>query len=292
MSDNRIRIAVQKSGRLTDKTMDLLSRCGLKFNVSKGELLAQCENFPVDLLMLRDDDIPEYVGEGTCELGVVGENVLREKSLKFDIRSQVLTGLGFGRCRLSLAVPVGSQYQGMEWFQGKKIATSYPLLLKQALAERKIKAVVIEISGSVEIAPTLGVADAICDLVSTGGTLKSNGLKEVEVLLKSESLVVQTPQKMSDEKLETINRLMKRIEGLQKADSNKYIMMNAPRRALEEISKILPGMEHPSIMPLEGDEEKVAVHAVCSEDIFWSTMERLKAAGASSILVLPIEKMM
>lgn len=292
MSNDRIRMAVQKSGRLTEKTFDLLSRCGLRFNSSKGALLAQCENFPLDLLMLRDDDIPEYVGEGTCELGIVGENVLREKSLKDEFECNTLAHLGFGRCRLSLAVPISAEYLGFNWFQNKRIATSYPLLLQKFLDQNKIKGSVIELSGSVEVAPTLGVAEAICDLVSTGSTLKSNGLKEVEVLLESESVLIQSPIELNIEKCEAIGRLLIRIEGLQKADSHKYVMMNAPRSSLTSLKKILPGMEHPSIMSLEGDEDKVAVHAVCREEVFWSTIEKLKAAGASSILVLPIEKIM
>lgn len=291
--NDRLRIGLQKSGRLAEKSMTLLQNAGLNFEASKDRLFSRCENFPVDLMLLRDDDIPEYVSDGVCDLGIVGYNVLQEKLLarwgNVPDSILILKKLGFGRCRLSLALPNEKEYQNFETFSGMRIATSYPATLGQFLAEHKIDAKVVEISGSVEIAPTLDIADAICDLVSTGSTLKSNGLREVVPILDSESVLVQTRRALSLTKAESTMRLLQRIEGVLKAQQTKYIMMNAPREALPKIRDLIPGMEEPTVVPLGGGD-RVAIHAVASENIFWETMEKLKGVGASSILVVPIEK--
>lgn len=290
---DRIRIGIQKSGRLSEKSMELLQKCGLQFEWTKDRLFSRCENFPVDLMQLRDDDIPEYVNDGVCDLGIVGLNVLEEKLLGRHATPtdgvKILRKLGFGHCRLALAIPNEADYKDLSFFDGIRIATSYPRALRRYLASQDLSAEIIEISGSVEIAPRLKIADAVCDLVSTGTTLKSNGLRAVQTVLESESVLAATRQVLSVEKAEGIDRLLQRIEGVIRASQTKYIMMNAPREAVERIQKMLPGMEEPSIMPL-GNGEKVAIHAVSHETIFWETMETLKAAGASSILVLPIEK--
>lgn len=291
---DRIRIAIQKSGRLSEKSMGLLDDSGLNFERPKDSLFFRCENFPLDVMLLRDDDIPEYVIDGVCDLGIVGFNVLEERLLlrgeKARQSIEVVKRLGFGRCRLAIAVPNDRNYDGAASLKNLRIATSYPATLKAFLEDRKISAVIVEISGSVEVAPTLKIADAICDLVSTGTTLRSNGLREVETILESESVLVQTRREISKQKSEDIARLLQRIEGVMKARQTKYIMMNAPRAALDQIRSLLPGMEEPSIMPLGSDGNHIAIHAVSHENIFWETMEKLKMAGASSILVLPIEK--
>lgn len=289
-----LRLVVQKSGRLTEKSLSLLERSGLVFDWSKDKLFSRCENFPCDLMLVRDDDIPEYVFDGVCELGIVGLNVLQEKMLAQQPKDKssitILRKLGFGQCRLSIAVPKEFSYDGVQSLAGKRIATSYPQTLSEFLGRNRVEAKVVQISGSVEIAPTLRIADAICDLVSTGKTLISNGLREVEEVLQSQSVLVKTPEPLSKAQERTLDRLLQRIDGVRKAANSKYIMMNAPRAAVESIKDILPGMENPSILSLGGHEDKVAIHAVASENIFWETMERLKAVGASSILVVPIEK--
>lgn len=294
LEQDRVRIAVQKSGRLSEKSMDLLAKSGLSFEWAKDRLFSRCQNFPLDLMLLRDDDIPEYVNDGVCDLGIVGFNTLEEKLLGRHATPtdgvKILRKLGFGRCRLSLAVPNEAKYEGVSYFKGLRIATSYPRSLRRYLAQQDISAEIVEISGSVEVAPALKIADAICDLVSTGTTLKSNGLRPVQNVLESESVLVSTREIKSEAKSASIERLLQRIEGVIRASQTKYIMMNAPRTAVEKIQKILPGMEEPSIIPLGNDGEKVAIHAVAHESIFWETMENLKDAGASSILVLPIEK--
>jgi ATP phosphoribosyltransferase len=291
---DRIRMAIQKSGRLSEKSMSLLTRSGLDFEWTKDRLLCRCENFPLDLMLLRDDDIPEYVTDGVCDLGIVGFNVLEEKLLARGNGArdgvELLRKLGFGNCRLSLAIANDRPYSGLSFFQGMRIATSYPASLRRFLSEKGIEATPVEIGGSVELAPTLKIAEAICDLVSTGTTLRTNGLREVETLLESESVLVRTRKPGSEAKSKEIARLLQRIEGVLKASRTKYIMMNAPRAALQEIQRLLPGMERPSIMPLGEGGEYIAIHAVSHENIFWETMEQLKGAGASSILVLPIEK--
>jgi ATP phosphoribosyltransferase len=287
-----IRIAMQKSGRISEKSIGLLKACGLEFNWTKNQLLSQATDFPLELMLVRDDDIPEYVRRGVCELGIVGENVLEEFRQDDDECPSIERRLGFGKCRLSLALPNGIDYSGPQDLQGLRIATSYPQILKRFLKKNNVDAQIAVISGSVELLPTLGMADAVCDLVSTGSTLRMNNLREVDVLLKSECLLAKTTRPLSTEKEAIIERLLNRIDGVQRADKNKYIMMNAPRSALAQIHEILPGMDHPSIMQLDGTEDIVAVHAVCQESIFWETMEKLKAVGATSVLVVPIEKIL
>lgn len=293
-NQDRIRMAIQKSGRLTEKSLALLTRCGLNFEWAKDRLFCRCENFPLDLMLLRDDDIPEYINDGICDLGIVGLNVLDEKLLGHYPSPQdgviTLKKLGFGTCRLSLAIPMEQNFTGLEFFRGLRIATSYPRSLSRFLRQNDIRAEIVEISGSVEVAPALKIADAICDLVSTGTTLKSNGLKEVKTIVQSESIFVQTRKSITLNKNDEIARLLRRIEGVMLAQQTKYIMMNAPRTALSEIRSLLPGMEDPSIIPLGKDDSRIAIHAVAHEGIFWETMENLKQAGATSILVLPIEK--
>ena len=289
----RIRIAMQKSGRLTDRSLQLMSRCGLNFAASKDKLFWQCADFPVDLMLVRDDDIPEYVSDGVCELGIVGINVLTEK-LTTHARApvdvvQTLADLDFGHCRLSLAVPREFSYQDAHSLEGLRVATSYPVTTTAFLTKRGVKADIVPISGSVEIAPALRIADAVCDLVSTGETLRSNGLKEVERVLDSQGVLIKTRHQLGEFEGTVIERLLQRVKGSLKADQTKYIMMHAPRSSLERIRSILPGMEDPTIIPL-GDPEKCVVHAVARETVFWETMEALKRAGASAILVMPIEK--
>ncbi len=293
----RLRIAVQKSGRLTDESLDLLRRCGLKFNRGKDQLMCYGENMPLDVLFVRDDDIPDLVQEDVCDLGIVGLNVIEEKRLAMAARGappryELLQRLDFGRCRLSLAVPDEFEYAGVDSIAGKRIATTYPHVLGRFLRERSIAAEVVTLSGAVEIAPRLGRADLICDLVSTGSTLIANHLREVEVVLESQAALVRTPIALPDEKADWVRRLLVRIDGVQQVKESKYIMLHAPRSALPQIAKLLPGSESPTVLPLDGKGDKVAVHAVCRETVFWETLESLKAAGASAVLVLPVEKML
>jgi ATP phosphoribosyltransferase len=293
----RIKLAVQKSGRLTDPSVDLLTRCGLKLSRGKDQLMGYGENMPLDVLFVRDDDIPDLVQEDVCDLGLVGLNVLEEKRLELAARGaparfEALRTLDFGRCRLSLAVPVEHTYEGAGSLQGKRIATTYPHLLGMYLRERQIDAEIVVLSGAVEIAPRLGRADAICDLVSTGSTLQANHLREVETVLQSHAVLIRTPVALPPEKNDWVERLLLRIEGVQQVRESKYIMLHAPRSALPAIRRLLPGSESPTIIPLEGSPERVAVHAVCRENVFWETLESLKKAGASALLVLPVEKML
>jgi ATP phosphoribosyltransferase len=291
----RLRIAVQKSGRLSEKSLALLEKCGLDFDVGVGRarMLYQCADFPIDLMLVRDDDIPEYVADGVCDLGIVGTNVLEERfcgdSGLTPETVEILRKLGFGRCRLSIAVPDGFQFKGPRSLKGKRIATSYPGRLRRFLADNKVKAEIIELSGSVEIAPSLEVADAVCDLVSTGSTLLQNGLKEVLTVVESQAVLIRT-RKTGPASDRIVDLLLRRVDGVLRAAESKYIMMNASRAALPRIQEIIPGMEEPSIMPLGASGERIAIHAVAREPVFWDTIERLKQVGASSILVLSIEK--
>jgi ATP phosphoribosyltransferase len=296
-SEQRIKIAVQKTGRLTEHSQDLLERCGLKLTKSKDRLFCHGENMPIDLLLVRDDDIPGLVSEGICDMGIVGLNVVEEKRLELEANDRKalfmqVAELDFGHCRLSLAAPDGANYLGLESLKNKKIATSYVRLLSDFLRKNSIQAETVYFSGAVEIAPRLGIADFVCDLVSTGSTLEANGLREVEVLLDSEAIVIQTRAAVSNEKQEWISRLLQRLDGVLQVRESKYIMLHAPRAALDEIRSLLPGSEAPTVIPLEGTPDKVAIHAVCRETVFWETLENLKAAGASSLLVLPVEKML
>ncbi|OSC76899.1 ATP phosphoribosyltransferase [Klebsiella pneumoniae] len=372
MLDNtRLRIAIQKSGRLSEDSRELLSRCGIKVNLHTQRLIALAENMPIDILRVRDDDIPGLVMDGVVDLGIIGENVLEEELLSRrknietfhnaqqlqavdvetlpgvrcqqvtrpiasvglyipggsaplfstvlmlatpariagcqqvvlcsppPIRAQgedpryfTLRRLDFGGCRLSLATPVDEAWNGPAALDGKRIATSYPHLLKRYLDQKGISFKSCLLNGSVEVAPRAGLADAICDLVSTGATLEANGLREVEVIYRSKACLIQRDGEMADAKQQLIDRLLTRIQGVIQARESKYIMMHAPTERLEEVVALLPGAERPTILPLAGDKQRVAMHMVSSETLFWETMEKLKALGASSILVLPIEKMM
>lgn len=293
----RLKIAVQKSGRLTDNSLDLLARCGLKYSRGKDQLICYGENMPLDVLLVRDDDIPDLVQQDVCDLGIVGRNVIEEKRLAFESRRvaplfEQLTVLDYGRCRMSIAVPDGTEYRGPQSLQGKRIATTYPYILGRFLKQHGINAEVVTLSGAVEIAPRLGRADFICDLVSTGATLAANHLEETETIFESQAAIIRTPVPVSAEKEDWIRRLLLRIEGVEQVKESKYIMLHAPRSKLAEIKKLLPGSESPTVIPLDGAGDKVAVHAVCRENVFWETLESLKAAGASAVLVLPVEKML
>jgi ATP phosphoribosyltransferase len=295
--DTRLKLAVQKSGRLTEPSLDLLARCGLKLSRGKDQLLGFGENMPLDVLFVRDDDIPDLVQEDVCDLGLVGLNVLEEKRLELAARGapatfQALRTLDFGRCRLALAVPSEHGYSGAASLQGKRIATTYPYLLARYLRERNIEAQIVTLSGAVEIAPRLGRADLICDLVSTGSTLQANHLREVETVLESHAVLIRTPITLPALKHDWVERLLLRIEGVEQVKESKYIMLHAPRSALPAIRLLLPGSESPTIIPLEGTPDRVAIHAVCRETVFWETLESLKKAGASAVLVLPLEKML
>jgi len=297
MDESRLKLAVQKSGRLTDPSLDMLLRCGLKLSRGKDQLMGFGENMPLDVLFVRDDDIPDLVQEDVCDLGLVGLNVLEENRLELASRGhkarfQQVRTLDFGRCRLSLAVPEGFTFEGPASLRGRRIATTYPFLLERYLRERDIRADIVTLSGAVEIAPRLGRADLICDLVSTGSTLLANRLREVETVLESHAVLIRTPLTLAPGKDEWVERLLMRIDGVQQVRESKYIMLHAPRAALAEIRKLLPGSEFPTIIPLEGSPDKVAIHAVCRENVFWETLESLKKAGASALLVLPVEKML
>jgi len=293
----RLKLAIQKSGRLTDPCLDLLARCGLKLSRGKDQLFGFGENMPLDVLFVRDDDIPDLVQEDICDLGLVGLNVLEERRLELKSRGSparfvALRALDFGRCRLSVAVPQEASYDGPRSLAGKRIATTYPYLLSAFLEREGVRAEIVTLSGAVEIAPRLGRADAICDLVSTGSTLQANHLREVQTVLESHAVLIRTPVPLETSKNEWAERLLMRIEGVEQVKESKYIMLHAPRSALPEIRRLLPGSESPTIIPLEGFPDKVAVHAVCRENVFWETLESLKKAGASSLLVLPVEKML
>ncbi len=295
MDEARLKIAVQKVGRLTEPSLELLARCGLQLSRGKDQLFAYGENMPLDVLFVRDDDIPDLVREDVCDLGLVGLNVLEERRLALGGRCaslESLRSLEFGRCRLSLAVPKEFRYRGVRALAGLRIATTYPQLLERYLRERDVAAQIVRLSGSVEIAPRLGRADLICDLVSTGSTLEANHLTEVETVLQSHAVLIRTPLPLPPPKAEWVERILKRIDGVQQVRESKYIMLHAPRAALGEIRRLLPGSEAPTIIPLEGSTDRVAVHAVCRENVFWETLESLKKAGASALLVLPVEKML
>jgi len=295
--EQRIQIAVQKTGRLTEHSIDLLERCGLKITKSKDQLICYGENMPIDLLLVRDDDIPGLVSEDVCDLGIVGLNVVEEKRLNLESEGREalfkqIYELDFGHCRLALAAPEATEYTGPVSLANKRIATSYVGIVRKYLKNNDINAETVYFSGAVEIAPKLGRADYICDLVSTGSTLKANGLTEVDVLMDSEAVVIQTQAPLGEEKQALVDKILQRLDGVLQVRESKYIMLHAPRSALAEIRDLLPGSEAPTVLPLDGTDDKVAVHAVCRENVFWETLENLKAAGASSLLVLPVEKML
>ena len=280
-----LRIAVQAKGRLFEETMALLEESDIKLSTTKRTLLVQSSNFPVEVLFLRDDDIPQSVATGVADLGIVGENEFVEKGED----AEVIKRLGFSKCRLSLAMPKDIDYPGVEWFNGKKIATSYPVILENYMKTKGVNAEVHVITGSVEVAPGIGLADAIFDIVSSGSTLVSNRLKEVEVVMKSEALLIGN-KNMCDEKKEILNELLFRMNAVKTAEDKKYVLMNAPKDKLEEIVAVLPGMKSPTVMPL-AQEGWCSVHTVLDEKRFWEIIGKLKALGAEGILVLPIEKM-
>lgn len=291
---NRIRIAIQKSGRLSEQSLNLLAKCGIHVRTKGAQLFYHSENFPLDILLVRDDDIPQLVADGTCDFGIVGTNVLQEKVL-CNARAyplKTVSNLNFANCRLAIAMPINSDYIGTSCLNGKKIATSYPAILTEYLDRNNIDAKITTLSGAVEIAPRLGIADGICDLVSTGATLEANHLKEVATVFESQAVLIKNAADFKPNKLRTALLFQNRIEGSELATDSKYIMLHAPKITLSEIVAMLPGAERPTIMSLEGDTDKVVVHALCRESVFWETMENLKAAGASSILVLPVEKML
>ena len=280
-----LRIAVQSKGRLFEETMALLQEADIKISSSKRILLVQSSNFPIEVLFLRDDDIPQSVAGGVADLGIVGENEFVER--KED--AEVIKRLGFSKCRLSLAMPKDIEYPGVKWFHGKKIATSYPGILSGFLKENGVNAEIHVITGSVEVAPGIGLADAIFDIVSSGSTLVSNRLKEVEVVMKSEALLIGN-RNLSEEKQEILRELLFRMDAVKTAEDKKYVLMNAPKEKLDEIVSVLPGMKSPTVMPL-AQEGWCSVHTVLDEKCFWEIIGKLKALGAEGILVLPIEKM-
>ena len=281
----RLKLAIQKSGRLNEDSMRLLKECGIDIGNGVNKLKADATNFPLELFFLRDDDIPQYVEDGVADIGFVGENVVYEKAKKVEVAYE----LGFGKCRLSFAVRKNEEFTGPAFLEGKKIATSYPVLVQRYLNEHKIKAEVHEISGSVEIAPGIGLADVVCDLVSSGSTLFMNGLKEADTILKSQAVLIKH-KNFSAEKQQVLDRLLFRMESVKKAKKNKYVLLNAPNDQLDKIIAMLPGMKSPTVLPL-ASQGWSSVHSVIAESDFWDIIEQLKNAGAEGILVIPIEKM-
>lgn len=280
-----LRIAIQKSGRLQEGSLELLKESGLAISNGRDQLKTQARNFPVEILFLRDDDIPQYVEDRVADVGIVGENVLREKGRN----NELVKRLDFAKCRLSIAVPKGAEYTGIKWLQGKNIATSYPNVVKQFLEQHQIDAGIHEISGSVEIAPGIGLADAICDIVSTGSTLLSNGLREVEVVMQSEAVLITGPA-LEGTKRDILDQLLFRMDAVNSAKNNKYILLNCPNDAIPKITTVIPGMNSPTIMPLNKPGWS-SLHSVVNENDFWAKIDLLKACGAEGILVIPIEKM-
>jgi len=281
----KLRIAIQKSGRLYDDSVKLLSECGIDLRNVRERLRTESDDFPLEVFFLRDDDIPQYVEDGVADIGIVGENVLYEKNRQ----AEVVEELGFGKCRLSIAILRNQHYDGIRTLKGKRIATSYPFLVASYLKQHNVEADIHEISGSVEIAPGIGLADVVADLVSSGSTLFMNGLKEVETILQSQAVLIKNKD-LSKEQLDLLDKLLFRIKAVKKAKRNKYVLLNAPNEKLGEIIALLPGMKSPSVLPL-AETGWSSVHSVLSEDEFWEKIEQLKAAGAQGILVVPIEKM-
>lgn len=293
MNSQRLHIAIQKSGRLAEKSLDLIRDAGYRLVRSASDLAYSVENAPIDLWCVRDDDIPTFVADGVADFGIVGRNVLAERAAGPNPgRLAEVMPLGFGRCRLSIAAPEAFDYAGPGSLAGLRIATTYPNLLKRFLDGEGVSAEIVTMRGAVEVAPRLKLAEAICDLVSTGATLEANGLAPFETILESEAVLVRGPRTFEGELQRVADSLVTRVSGVIASQGAKYVMMNAPRSALADIARILPGAGAPTVTPLAGREDAVAVHAVCQESVFWETLEELKAAGASAILVLPIEKMM
>lgn len=293
MPTERIRIAIQKSGRMAVQSLELLKNCGLHIDHGKDQLFYRVKELPIDLMLVRDDDIPGFVSNRICDLGIVGDNIFSEMQEAIEgFSATVQERLGFAQCRLAVAVPDASNIRNVADLAGLTIATSYPHLLQKFLRANSITAKTLVMTGSVEVAPRLKIADAICDLVSSGATLAANNLRELTSVLPSQALLIRSAAKLSSEKEDIIRRLCARMQGTLQAKDSKYIMLHADKARLSDVVKLLPGAESPTILPLQGFPDKFAVHAVCRESVFWETMERLRAAGASAILVLPIEKMM
>ncbi|NMP16582.1 ATP phosphoribosyltransferase [Thalassotalea sp. Y01] len=297
LDKNRLTIAIQKSGRLSDESQKLFKLCGMKLNLADRKLLAHVANMPIDIMLVRSSDIPGLVMDGVCDLGIVGDNSLEEHALQRQLTQEAseyekICSLQFGGCRLSIAVPEEFDYQGIASLDGLRLATTYPRLLNRFATDNGISFEIAKLNGSVEVAPRVGLADGICDLVSTGTTLEANGLKEVEVIYTSKAALIKGPNTLSSTKQQTIDTLLPRIKGVLKARESKYIMLHAPKNRLNDVSALLPGSETPTVLPLAERDDLVAVHMVSSETIFWETMEQLKALGCNSILVMPIEKMM
>ncbi|MCJ7819852.1 MAG: ATP phosphoribosyltransferase [Bacteroidales bacterium] len=282
---SNLKIAIQKNGRLSENSRKLLEECGIKISNGANVLKSIAENFPIEVLFLRDDDIPQYVEQQVADIGILGENMVFEKNKDVDILEQ----LGFAHCRLSLAIPKEESFTGPGYFNNKKVATSYPRLLADYFAANNIKAEIEEISGSVEIAPGIGLADAVCDIVSSGSTLMTNGLREVETILKSQAVII-SGKNLSSDKQKILNRLLFRIRAVRNAKENKYSLLNAPVEAIQAICEILPGMKSPTVLPL-AEKGWCSLHSVVKEDEFWERINQLKKAGAEGILVIPIEKM-
>ena len=291
---DRLRIAVQKKGRLAEGSFELLKKCGLRFAIRGGGLLARVKNMPIDLLLVRDDDIPSFVANDAADIGIVGENVLVEEQLvaKDKLNANISMRLGFSRCRLSLAAPDRGVVKSSSDLNNTRIATTYPGVLGRFLEQNNITAKSVEMKGAVELAPSIGIAESICDLVSSGATLEANGLTAFETILESEAVLIESDRDLTKSKAALLAKLKRRIDGVIKSSETKYIMLNAPKDKVTEISALLPGSDSPTIIPLAGDENLVALQAVCTENIFWETLEELKTLGARAILVLPIEKMM
>jgi ATP phosphoribosyltransferase len=290
----RLRIALQKKGRLAENSFDLLRKCGLNFTVRGGGLLARVKNMPIDLLLVRDDDIPSFVANNAADIGVVGENVLVEEQLisNIELDANIIMRLGFSKCKLCLASPDGKPLKSIKSLENTRIATTYPGVLRKFLFKENIKATLVEMKGAVELAPSIGIADSVCDLVSSGATLEANGLKVFKTILDSEAVLIQSKRFLTPEKELLLKKVLRRIDGVIKSSETKYVMLNAPREKVDKITELLPGSDSPTIVPLAGRDNLVALQAVCTEKILWENLEDLKSLGARAILVLPIEKMM
>jgi len=297
MSEERIKIAIQKSGRLTEHSISLLQKCGLIFSHTQDQLIGYGENMPFDLMFVRDDDIPDLVQNNFCQLGIVGLNTAKEKQIEMEANRKrceysVYQKLDFGQCSLAFAYPEDLGCTSIEQLESKTIATSYPSIVSKYIDEKKLDIKIIEFSGAVELAPSLGIAQAVCDLVSSGNTLKAHNLAQGETILESTAVVIQSSSLLDDTQQLWVSKLFERINGVLQVRESKYIMMHAPKDSIKKITELLPGTESPTIIPLEGTSKIVAVHVVCKEAIFWETLEDLKSVGASSILVVPVEKML
>jgi ATP phosphoribosyltransferase len=283
--NGRMKIAIQRNGRLTEDSVALLRACGLDFEFQKQSLYSPCRNFELDVLAIRDDDIPEYVQDGVADLGIAGENIINERKAHV----QTIAALGFGGCKLMISVPQRSTIRSITDLKKKRIGTTYPKILKSFLLEKRIKSEIIKLSGSVELAPSLNVADAICDIISTGTTARMNGLRPLCTVLESQALLVANPTAMSDKiKRKMIDRLLIRVRGSQEANGKRYLMMNAPVDSIEKLKRVIPSLKSPTVVPL-AESGMVAIHSVVAENVFWDVMEKLKQAGASDIIVVPIE---